>query len=55
MNDEQFFRLCWLTLKKSKPRMRKFMDNIECDIGEALTVSPPKKEGKKDEQSFRPV
>lgn len=29
MDNEQFFRHCWLTLKRSRPNLRKYMDDIE--------------------------
>ena len=32
MQNEQFFRLCWIALKNTKPRMRSYMDSIEWDI-----------------------
>lgn len=32
MDNEQFFRLCWIALKNSRPRLRKLMDDIEWDI-----------------------
>ncbi len=38
MSDFDFHRHCWLTLKNSKPRLRKYMDKIECTIEGAGTV-----------------
>lgn len=38
MSDFDFFRHCWLTLKNSKPRLRKYMDKIECTIESAGKV-----------------
>lgn len=32
MSEFDFFRHCWLSLKNSKPRLRKYMDKIECTI-----------------------
>jgi hypothetical protein len=32
MNDEAFYRRCWLTLKATNPRLRKRMTEIECGI-----------------------
>lgn len=42
MNNEDFFRHCWLTLKNSKPRLRKYMDKIECTIEGAGRVTEEK-------------
>ena len=38
MNNEDFFRHCWLTLKRSKPRLQRCMNKIEYTIGEAGTI-----------------
>ncbi len=49
MTNEDFFRHCWLTLKKSKPRLRKFMDEIECTVegaGKIAETKPSPKENK---------
>jgi len=48
MNDEDFFRLCWLTLKNSKPRLRKYMDKIEYTIGGAGRVIDDKPSRQKE-------
>ena len=42
MDNEQFFRMCWLALKRSKPRLRSFMDAIECELAGAPIIRPTK-------------
>ena len=42
MTNEDFFRHCWLTLKKSKPRLRRFMDEIECAVEGAGKIAETK-------------
>jgi len=59
MSNEDFFRHCWLTLKNSKPRLRKFMDQVECTIegaGKIIEEKPlhqkegtERKDGKPDQ------
>lgn len=48
MLNDDFFRLCWLTLKRSKPRIRKFMDEIEFAIAGAGRVPDKSKAPKKE-------
>ena len=51
MINEDFFRHCWLTLKRSKPRLRKFMDEIECTVegaGKIIETKPSPKEKSED-------
>jgi len=63
MDNESFFRLCWLTLKAiSSARLRKQMDEIECKVmGIRVTQQPPakpspkKSEGKKNEPTPEPI
>lgn len=50
MNDEQFFRFCWLTLKRSKPRLRKYMDKIEYTIAGAGIIKDESKSPKEKSQ-----
>lgn len=49
MSEFNFFRHCWLTLKHSKPRLRKFMDLIEIEIEQASKFAEPKKPSQKKE------
>jgi hypothetical protein len=51
MDNNEYFRTLWLTLKKSRPRLRKVMDDLECDLGGAFTIKPKGKPEKKDERS----
>lgn len=48
MTNEDFFRDCWLTLKNSKPRLRKFMDKIEFTIGGAGRIIDEKYQRQKE-------
>ena len=45
--DEQFYK-CWLTLKALKPRLAKFMDQIERETFGIKIEQEPKKKAKKD-------
>lgn len=57
MNDEDFFRHCWLTLKNSKPRLRKFMDKIECSIegaGRVIDDKPSRQKESKERSNDTP-
>lgn len=56
MTNEDFFRDCWLTLKRSKPRLRKFMDTIEYTIGGAgkIVDEKPEPEKRKERTSDEP-
>jgi len=50
MIEFNFYRHCWLTLKRSKPRLRKYMDEIECEVegaGIVVDKSKQKKESPK--------
>ena len=47
--NEHFFRHCWLTLKLSRPRIKAFMDKIECDI-EGVSKMPETKKPSKVEE-----
>ncbi len=49
MSEFDFWRHCWLTLKHSKPRLRKFMDLIEIEVEQASKFSEPKKSPQKEE------
>lgn len=49
MTDLEFFRTCWLALKKAKPRLRKLMDEIEFSVGGKPKIyESPKKKAKKE-------
>lgn len=59
MTNEDFFRHCWLSLKLSKPRLRKFMDKIECTVegaGKIVEDKPVKSQDKerKDDSPDKP-
>ncbi len=45
--DEQFYK-CWLTLKILKPRLAKFMDQIERETFGIKVTQKSKKKVKKD-------
>ena len=49
MSEFNFYRHCWLTLKNSKPRLRKFMDLIEIEVEQASKFAEPKKPNQKEE------
>lgn len=48
MSDFNFYRHCWLTLKNSKPRLRKYMDKIECTIEGAGKIVDEKSSSQKE-------
>lgn len=50
MSDFDFFRHCWMTLKRSKPRMRKFMDEIEFTVEGAGIVKDKTKPTKEKQE-----
>ncbi len=51
MTNEAFFRHCWLTLKKSKPRLQKFMDEIECAVEGAGKIVETKPSTRKETEN----
>lgn len=55
MDNNEYFRILWLSLKKSHPRLRKRMDDMECDLGGAFTVKPKQKEAKDDKSNFQRI
>ena len=52
-SEFNFYRHCWLTLKRSKPRMRKFMDEIECEVEGAGLIKDKVKAIKQKKESDR--
>ncbi len=59
MDKEEYFQMCWLTLKAMRPRLAKQMDDIEIKVfGIQVTEKEPKKkekEKKKDANKQEPV
>jgi len=57
MNDEEFFRRAWLTMKAiSNSRIRKKMDEIECGIeGIRVRQTIPNEEKKNESSKIVPL
>jgi len=47
--NEAFFRHLWISLKNSKPRMRRYMDQMEVEVEHASKFGDFKKSSKKEE------
>ena len=61
MDNEQFFRTCWIALKHSKPRLAAKMNAIEWDVAGRPTVlqqktpKPDQEAGDGKDTTFTPV